>query len=225
VLTPALLHSQQGTAPMKQGSRAIRRAERGARNSAGPASLFTDFRDGKAARIGLARSWLGEIGARTHFNAVVEGLVSRSSMIADAGHRQVSAQQRAVRQLRALAKPYRFRIVADAEGFPTIPGRYGRIEWYCDGVRCAALVGGFCALPGQLTLAVHSTRPRLFRKLSAIQGVKRHQVSDQELRAVFPPDALVQVARVIKARRKRTLAPDEARRRGFKPTPRATSGL
>jgi hypothetical protein len=146
-------------------------------------------------------------------------------MITDAGHRQVSEQQRAARQLRALAKPYRFRVVADAEGFPTIPGRYDRIEWYCDGVHCAALFGGFCALPGQLTLAVHSTRPRLFPKLGAVQGIKRHQVSDQELRAVFPPHALEQVARVIKARRQRTLAPDDARRRGFKPTPRVTSGL
>jgi hypothetical protein len=145
-------------------------------------------------------------------------------MITDAGHRQVSEPQRAVRQLRVLAKPSRFRIAADAEGFPTIPGRYGRIEWYCDGMHCAALFGGFCPVPGQLTLGVHSTHPRLFHKLCAIRGVTRHQVSDRELRAVFPPGALEQVARVIRARRKRTLAPDEARRRGFKPTHRATSG-
>jgi len=38
------------------------------------------------------------------------------------------------------------------------------------------------------------------------------------MRAIFPAEALEQVAKVIKARRRRSLAPEEARRRGFKPT-------
>jgi len=42
-----------------------------------------------------------------------------------------------------------FRVQADAEGFPIIPGRYGRIEWHCDGVNCHS-----CALPDQVALAV-----------------------------------------------------------------------
>ena len=54
--------------------------------------------------------------------------------------------------------------------------------------------------------------------------MKRHQTGDAETRAVFPIEALEQVAHVIKARRKRTLTPEEARRRGFKPTHGATSG-
>lgn len=120
--------------------------------------------------------------------------------------RHLSEQQRATEQLRALAKPYRFRVQADIEGYPIIPGRYGQIEWI-DGEE----------------LAVYSNRPRLFRKLWAIPGVKRHQTGDTEMRAVFPPEALEQVTGVIKARRRRTLAREEARRRGFKPTPRATS--
>lgn len=132
-------------------------------------------------------------------------------------------QQRAVEQLRALAEPYRFRVQLDAEGFPVISGRYGQIEWYCDGVNCAARSGGVCALPGQFALAVHTDRPRLFEKLWAIPGVKRYQTGDTEMRTVFPPQALKQVAKVIKARRRRTLAPEEARRRGFKPTHSATS--
>ncbi len=135
---------------------------------------------------------------------------------ASAVRRQLSLQQRAVEQLRALAKPYRLQV--DAEGFPFIPGRYGQIEWHCDGVNCWS-----CALPGQLALAVYSDRPRLFEKLWAIPGVRRHQTGDTEMRAVFPPDALKQVAAVVKARCRRTLAPAEARRRGFKPTHRATS--
>jgi len=99
-----------------------------------------------------------------------------------------------------------------------------KIEWYWDGVNCAARAGGFCALPGQFGLAVHTDRPRLFEKLWAIPGVKRYQTAEMEMRAVFPPEALGQVARVIKARLRRTLAPEEARQRGFKPTHRATSG-
>ena len=112
-----------------------------------------------------------------------------------------------MQHLRALAKPYRFRVRADAEGFPIIPGRYGQIEWF----------------DGQ-DLAVYTNRPRLFEKLWAIVGVRRRQTGDTEMRAVFPPEALEQVAQVIKARRKRTLPSEEARRRGFKPTHRATSG-
>jgi hypothetical protein len=124
------------------------------------------------------------------------------------GHRrQGSTQQRATEQLRALARPYRLRVAIDTEGFPVIPGRYGQIEWF-DGT----------------DLAVYTDRLRLFARLWAIPGVRRHQTGDTEMRAVFSPDALPQVARVIKARRRRTLSSDEARRRGFKPTHRATSG-
>src|SRR5207249_2695428 len=70
----------------------------------------------------------------------------------------------------------------DAEGFPIIPGRYGQIEWF----------------DGQ-ALAVYSDHPRLFRKLWAIANVRRHQTGDHEMRAVFPPEALAQVAAVIRA--------------------------
>src|SRR5215475_9816330 len=122
--------------------------------------------------------------------------------------RTATAEQRmAFAQLRALAGPHRFRVMADAEGFPTIPGRYGQIEW-----------------TGGPNLALYTNRPRFFQKLWAIPGVSRHQTGDHEMRAIFPPEALEQVAAVIKARRKHTLAPEEARRRGFKPTARATSG-
>ena len=137
---------------------------------------------------------------------------------ANAVRRQLSLQQRAVEQLRALAKPYRLRVLADAEGFPVIPGRYGRIEWHCDGVNCSA-----CALPGQLALAVYTNHPRMFEKLWVIPGVKRHQTGDTEMRAVFPPEVLEQVAWVIKARCRRTLAPEDARRLGMKTAYRVTS--
>jgi hypothetical protein len=129
-------------------------------------------------------------------------------------------QQRAALQMGALAARHRLRVVADPEGFPIIPGRYGQIECYCrDGVQCRA-----GALPGQFVLAVYTDRPRLFEKLWAIPGAKRYQTGAAEMRALFPPEALEQVAAVIKARHRRALSTDEARRRGFKRTPRATSG-
>jgi hypothetical protein len=86
--------------------------------------------------------------------------------------------------LRRFARPLRLRITRDTEGFPVIPGRYGQIEWF-DG----------------RDLAVYSDHPRLFAKISAIPGVRRHQTGDDEIRATFPPEALEQVAGVIRAKR------------------------
>ena len=151
--------------------------------------------------------WRGWIGRCWHAPRFRDRFVSRRF-----------TQQRVVEQLRALAEPYRFRVQLDAEGFPVIPGRYGQIEWYCDGVNCWS-----CALPGQVALAVYTDRLRLFEKLWAIPGVKRHQTGDTEIRAVFPPEAMEEVAWVIKARCRRSLSPAEARRLGMKTAYRVTS--
>jgi hypothetical protein len=105
-----------------------------------------------------------------------------------------------------VAGPSRFRVQADAEGFPIIPGRYGRIEWF----------------DGQ-DLTVYTDRPRLFGRLWAIPGVRRHQTGDVEMRAVFPLEALEQVAMVTHAKRRRQLSSDTARRLGAKTAYRATS--
>ena len=129
-------------------------------------------------------------------------------------------RQRAVEQLRAVAKPYRFRVQADAEGFPIIPGRHGRIEWHCDGVDCSS-----CLLPGQFALAVYSDRPRMFAKLWAIPGVKRHQTGDSEMRAVFPVEALEQVARLIRAHRKPGIGSEVAKKIGARTAFGGTSQL
>jgi hypothetical protein len=93
-------------------------------------------------------------------------------------------QQTAFDQLRRLARPARYRVSMDSEGYPEIPGRYGRIEWF-DG----------------RDLAVYSDRPRVFHKLWAVPGVRRHQTGDDEMRAIFPPEALEQVAAVIRAKK------------------------
>src|SRR5438094_6689685 len=132
---------------------------------------------------------------------------TRLPLQAPTNPKQVSQKQRALEHMRMVAKPYRFRVQLDVEGFPLIPGRYGQIEWF-----------------DSEGLAVYTNRPRLFTRLWAIPGVRRHQTGDTEIRAAFPPQVLKQVAGVIKARRRRTLSSEEARRRGFKPAHRATSG-
>ena len=90
---------------------------------------------------------------------------------------------------------------------PVISGRYGQIEWV-----------------DAEDLTVYTNRPRLFARLWAIPGVRRHQTGDTEIRAVFPAEALRQVAAVIKARRRRTLSPEEAHRLGADTAYRSTSG-
>ncbi len=97
-------------------------------------------------------------------------------------------QSTIVERLRSLpgVSERRFRIITDAEGWPMIPGRYGRIEHQ-----------------DPATLAVFTDRPRLFRRLLAVPGVRRHQTGDHEARMLFPPEALLPVAAIIGARRRR----------------------
>jgi hypothetical protein len=92
----------------------------------------------------------------------------------------------ALRIMRTLAAPYRLRVVRDAEGWPVIPGKLGRVEWH-DG----------------RDLAVYTDRVRLFARLWGVPGVRRWQVGDQEVRGVFSPEALPAVAALIQARRRR----------------------
>jgi hypothetical protein len=88
-----------------------------------------------------------------------------------------------------LARPGRYRVGRDPEGFPVIPGRLGRIEWHD---------------PDGRELAVYTDRPRLFARLLSVPGVKRHQTGDQEFRALFPVEALPRIASLIRAKRRRS---------------------
>lgn len=118
-----------------------------------------------------------------------------------------SEQRAAFAQIRVLAGPLRLRVEPDQEGFPVLPGRYGQIEW-----------------TGGADLALYCSRPRLFAKLWGIPGVRRHQTGDTEMRALLPPEALEQVAGVIRARKRRTLSPETARTLGSGTAYRVTSG-
>jgi hypothetical protein len=93
---------------------------------------------------------------------------------------------KAVRAFHQLAAPLRLRVVRDSEGWPTIPGKRGRVEWF----------------DGRM-LALHSTHPRLFTRVWALPGIRRWQLGDREVRALFPLEALPLVALLIRARRRR----------------------
>jgi hypothetical protein len=74
-----------------------------------------------------------------------------------------------------LAAPYRYRVALDPEGWPMIPGPYGRLEWH-DGRE----------------VTVHTDRPR-----------DSLGVGDQEVRGLFSAAALPAVVALIRARRRR----------------------
>ena len=115
-----------------------------------------------------------------------------------------------VAAFRTLAAPSRFRVYRDVEGWPLIPGKLGQIEW---------------AGPGVTWLGVYTDHPRVFAWLLRIPGVRPWQTGDQEMRALFPVEALGPVAQVIQARRHRVLDPEVARQKGAGTAYRATSGV
>jgi hypothetical protein len=88
-----------------------------------------------------------------------------------------------------------------------IPGRLGCLEYH-DGV----------------SLAVYSNRPRAFARLWTIPGVRRWQVGDREVRGLVPMGAFTDAARLIQARRRRTLTPEVARQKGARTAYSVTSG-
>jgi hypothetical protein len=134
---------------------------------------------------------------------------SRTSRRESSRKTRLKAEARACfEHLRAFASSRRLRVVLDSEGWPFIPGKYGSIE---------------CVDPHRPVLAVYCDRPRLFKKLWAIPGVRRHQTGDREMRALFPPEAFAQVACVVRVRRKRGLSSERARDVGAKTAFRGTS--
>ena len=85
----------------------------------------------------------------------------------------------------------RARVVADAEGWPMVPGKLGQVETALD----------------RTLLAVYTTRVKMIRKFLAIPGVRKHQMGDREARMRFPaddPECLREVLAAIQAKRRRT---------------------
>ena len=103
-------------------------------------------------------------------------------------------QAGAWRQIRGLAAPSRYRVVADREGYPVIRGRYGDIEWFhVEGIQLAAYTAG--------------SRQRLGRLLS-LPGIIRHQIGDSEARVLFPVEQFEVMATVLGSRRRKQVSPE-----------------
>ena len=68
----------------------------------------------------------------------------------------------------------RVRRIRDAEGWPLVPGQYGRIEW-----RGVEAEGG-AGVTGTSRLYAYTDRPRMIAKLRAIPGAHPHQIGDKE---------------------------------------------
>ena len=96
---------------------------------------------------------------------------------------------------RSVAAPFRLRVVADAEGFPIAPGRYGQVEWHAEGV-----------------VAVYSQTVRMLAKLRAVPGIRRHQAADREFRLLLTVEngrenpSLGAVARLLRVRTRHALS-------------------
>jgi len=78
--------------------------------------------------------------------------------------RQTNEQRKGTAYLRAIAGGYRVEL--DAEGWPIVPGRLGRIEYHDD-----------------THVVVFTNCRRLHARLLAIPSIQRHQTGDEELRA------------------------------------------
>jgi hypothetical protein len=115
---------------------------------------------------------------------------------------------RAILQAEIRATGRRYRLTADADGFPMIPGRNGQVEYLGDEHDT-----------GARRLRVYTPRPRLIARLRALPGLHAQQVGDTEARFWFPagaPETLTAVCDVIRARiRRPSVAPVSA---GFRST-------
>lgn len=101
----------------------------------------------------------------------------------------------------------RARLKLDAEGWPFVPGRLGRLEWRGADPAGTHLVFGF------------TDRPRLIAKLCALPGVHRWQIGQTEAAvSIAAEDAatLQAVARIFHTRIRREPRPmTEAQREGL----------
>lgn len=112
--------------------------------------------------------------------------------------RRSGDRQAAFRALERLvgASGRRYRVKADGEGWPIVPGKHGQVEWH-DGRE----------------IAVFTRSTRIAGRLLGVPGVKRHQTGDEEIRVLVPSGQFSEVCGVIRARRKRPPASVAALRR------------
>jgi len=94
-----------------------------------------------------------------------------------------------LRALEELAAPYRFKTgLREDDQEPVIHGHGGVVEWH--------------SFDNQ-TWAAYSTRPHTIKKLLGLPWAKRHQHGDRELRSLFPVERFLEMAELLKLKKKR----------------------
>ena len=106
--------------------------------------------------------------------------------------------------LKALAGD-RYKITLD-ESAELDPSWEGRLWYYQIPGRRAGSKHSLISVHGKDTLAAWSDRYSIVRKLESLPGVTVHQRGDHEIRVLFPPSRLDEVAEVIEARRRRRMS-------------------
>jgi hypothetical protein len=124
-----------------------------------------------------------------------------SSVVETTASRRTLEQLDAACELTAAAPGYRVKV--DPEGWPYIPGRYGRIEHL-----------------GAGQLAAYTDRRLIRSRLLALPGVTAHQIGDEELRALVTRQAVPAVAELLRCRKRRG-----APAHGFQARPRVSASV
>jgi hypothetical protein len=88
-----------------------------------------------------------------------------------------------------------------SDGWPLMLGKYGQLEHL-----------------GHQQLAAFTFSARIFTKLVAIPGVRRHQTGDDEFRVLLAPEAVPAVAQLLRCFRRR-------RKTGGRAFPRASRAM
>src|SRR6266446_2423318 len=127
---------------------------------------------------------------------------SRQGSKTKTGEDEADEDGRATEGVRSVPEGGRAAAVTGGGGRRGLPGgpRTARSD------RVVLRRGRLPQLPGQVALAVYTTGRQTRQKILSVPGVTPHQRGDFELPAVFLPAALEAVARVIRARRRRSLS-------------------
>jgi len=96
--------------------------------------------------------------------------------------------QQELDQLRALAVPYRFRVILNQDEEAIMPGKYGQIEWVSFDAK---------------TLVAFTWKRRMLSKLLSLPWTVPHQVGDGEGSVTFPSTRLGEMGALLKLKRRR----------------------
>jgi len=95
---------------------------------------------------------------------------------------------RELEQLKALAKPFRYRVLLNQDEEAVMPGAHSQIEWY--------------SFNGK-TLIAFTWKRRMLRKLLNLPWAVPHQVGDEEGSLTFPSERLGEIGALLRLKRHR----------------------